>query len=139
MDVDGGILAIKRLRQAEVQDLNRAFRRHLMLAGFRSRWMTPFSCAYSSPSAIYLAICRDSSIGSATPPFWRCGCSTRKGAGPESGPCATRIFSASVGPLHQLHHQGAHAARFFQAIDRCNVGMIERRQHLSFALEACHA
>ena len=33
------------------------------LAGFRSRWMMPRSCAYSSPSAICLAMCKDASSG----------------------------------------------------------------------------
>ena len=36
----------------------------LMLAGFRSRWMMPRSCAYSMASAICLAMASARSIGS---------------------------------------------------------------------------
>ena len=39
--------------------------RTLMLAGFKSRWMTPASCAASRASAICLAMGSASSIGSA--------------------------------------------------------------------------
>jgi hypothetical protein len=38
-------------------------------------------------------------------------------------------------PLHQLHHQGA----VFHSINRSDVRMIERRQHLRFAREPRHA
>ena len=79
----------------------------LMLAGFRSRWMMPCSCAASRPSAICRAMGRASSSG--------------------SGPL-------QVGALDQLHHQRA----LLDAVDGSDVGMIQRRQHLRFALEARH-
>ena len=72
-----------RLRQPEVQHLDRAVRPHLELAGFRSRWMMPCSCAASSASAICLAIGSASSSG--------------------IGPCAIR--SASVGPSTSSMHE----------------------------------
>ena len=67
----------ERLREPKIQHLD-ACRpaRTLMLAGLRSRWMIPCSCAASSASAICLAIGSASSSG--------------------IGPCAIR--SASVGP-----------------------------------------
>ena len=45
-----------RFGEAEVEHLDRAVGRSLTLAGFRSRWMTPFSCAASSAAAICRAI-----------------------------------------------------------------------------------
>jgi len=39
-------------------------------------------------------------------------------------------------PLDQFHHQRANAAGVFEAVDRRDVGMIERRQYLRLALEA---
>ena len=47
---------LHRLGQTEVQHLHRAVGATLMLAGFRSRWTMPFSCAASSASAICRAI-----------------------------------------------------------------------------------
>ena len=38
--------------------------------------------------------------------------------------------------LHQLHHQRAQALGFFQAIDGCNVGMVQRGQGAGFTLKA---
>ena len=42
-------------------------------------------------------------------------------------------------PFHQLHHQRAHAARFFQAVYRGDIGMAERRQRLRLSLQTRHA
>ena len=84
-----------------------------MLAGFRSRWMTPFSCAYSSASAICLAIAQ------------RLLQRHR----------ALRDALRQRRPFHQFHHQRA----LFHAVDRRDVGMIQRRQHLRLAREARHA
>ena len=89
----------------------------LMFAGFRSRWMILCSCAASSASAI----CGRS------PALRRAG----------SRPCASR--SASVGPLDQFHDQRGDTVRLFDAIDRGDVRMIERREHLRFAPEAGEA
>ena len=36
--------------------------------------------------------------------------------------------------FHQLEHQRVHSVRFFQTIDAGNIRMIERGQHLRFAL-----
>ena len=77
--------------------------RTLTLAGLRSRWTTPFSCAASSASAIWRAIASASSSGS--PP--RSGSAPRRSLGaepdggrgtPEACPRAWWIRSASVGP-----------------------------------------
>jgi hypothetical protein len=38
--------------------------------------------------------------------------------------------------LDQFHHEGLRAARSFEAVDRRDVRMIERRQRLRLALEA---
>ena len=62
--------------------------RTLMFAGFRSRWMTPCSCAASSASAICLAIGNASSIGIA-PRAMRCD---------RSSPSISSITSARTPP-----------------------------------------
>ena len=50
--------------------------------------------------------------------------------------CApTDVFRQRLA-LHQLHHQRAQALGFFQAIDGCNVGMVQRGQCAGFTLEA---
>ena len=87
--------------------------RTLMLAGFRSRWMIPCSCAASSASAI----CR--AIGSAS----------------SSGIGAARDPLRQVLALDQLHHQRADVADRFEAVDVRDVRMVERRERLRFALE----
>ena len=84
-----------------------------MLAGFRSRWMMPCSCAASSASAICCAIGSASSSG--------------------SGPVRDAIGERR--PFDQLHHQRADAAGFLEAVDLRDVRVIERREHLRFALE----
>ena len=40
------------------------------------------------------------------------------------------------GPLDQLQHERLDAVRFFKAVDRGDVRMVERREHLRLALEA---
>ena len=37
---------------------------------------------------------------------------------------------------HEFHHQELPSAGFFDAVDRRDVGMIQRRQHAGFALES---
>ena len=76
--------------------------------------MMPFSCAASSASAICFAIVSASSTGTAPSRLMR---------------------SASVSPGHQLHHQIARAVGLLQSIDRGDVRMIQRSQHLRFALK----
>ena len=79
--------------------------------------MIPFSCAASSASAICLAIVSASSIGSA--------------------PFADALGQRLAG--NQFHDQVMHAAGLFEAVDRGDVGMIQRRQHVRFALKAGQA
>ena len=87
-----------------------------MLAGFRSRWTIPFSCAASSASAI----CR--AIGERL---------SRTAVAPSR---ATR--SASVVALDELSTSARMPSAFFEAVDRADVRMIERREHPRLALEA---
>ena len=86
----------------------------LMFAGFRSRWTIPFSCAASSASAICRAMVSASASGS----------------GPARDAVGQRLA------LDQFQHQRADAVRLFEAVDRADVRMIERREHARFALEA---
>ena len=67
-----------------------------MFAGLRSRWMTPFSCAASSPSAI----CTKSAIASAT------------GIGPALDAIGERLA------LDQLHDEELVAPSDLEAVDR---------------------
>ena len=39
----------------------------------------------------------------------------------------------------ELHHQELPAAGFFEAVNRGDAGMVQRRQHARFALESCQA
>ena len=84
-----------------------------MLAGFRSRWTMPFSCAASSASAIWRAIASASAIGN--------------GRAPGDRPASA---------LDQLEDQRGHAIGFFQAVDRADVRMVERGEQARFAREA---
>ena len=52
---------------------------------------------------------------------------------------APREAIRQCGTFHQLEHQRVHAVRFFQAMDARDIGVIERGQHLRFALEALHS
>ena len=95
--------------------------RTLMLAGFRSRWTMPRSCAASSAPAICFAIGSASSMG--------------------IGPCAMR--SASVGPsissmtsAFTPGSPGASRRRVLEPEDRRDVRMIERGEDFRFALKA---
>ena len=85
----------------------------LMLAGFRSRWMMPFSCAASSASAICRAMA-SASVG---------GDRARARVDPRAS--RPRLARA---PARERR-------RLFQAVDRADVRMIERRQHPRLALE----
>ena len=85
----------------------------LMLAGFRSRWMMPFSCAASSASAIWRAI----------------GSASSSGNGPRH-PLGQRLA------FDELEHERADAFGVLEPVDRADVRMIQRRQHPRFAFEA---
>ena len=88
--------------------------RSLMLAGFRSRWTMPCSCAASSASAICLA------IGSAS----------------SSGIAPARDPLRQVVALDQFHHERVDAVGILEPVDRGDVRMIERGEHPRFAFEA---
>ena len=87
-----------------------------MLDGFRSRWMTPCSCAASRAAAICRAISSASGIG--RPP---------------------RRPASAVGErvaFHELEHECQRSGGLLDAVERGDVRMIQRRQDLRFALEA---
>ena len=89
----------------------------LILAGFRSRWMIPFSCAASSASAI----CRAMESASSS-------C---------DGTMADAIRERRS--FGQLHDERAHAFGFFQSVNGGDVRVIERGEQLRLSLEAPHA
>ena len=90
----------------------------LMFAGFRSRWTMPFSCAASRASAICRAIVNASAAGNRRP----------------VASTADQLV-ASVDALDELEHQELNTAGFFEAVDRADVGVIERGQHPRLARE----
>jgi hypothetical protein len=78
----------------------------LMLAGFRSRWMMPCSCAAASASAI----CRATDSASS------------------SGIGQYRTLRDTIrerGAFDQLQHQRTHTFGFFDAVDGRDIGMIQ--------------
>ena len=91
--------------------------RTLMLAGFKSRWTMPCSCAASRASAIWFA------SGRASPNGMR--------------PAAMR--SASVGPSTSSITSAWTAIGAFEAVNDRDVGMAERGERPGFALEARQA
>ena len=78
--------------------------------------MIPRSCAYSSASAICLAIGNASSIG--------------------IGPCLIR--SASVGPSTSSITRACVLPTVLETVDRGDVGVVQRGEDLGFAPEAGH-
>ena len=88
--------------------------RSLMLAGLRSRWMIPCSCAASSASAICL---RD-----------------RQRLVERNRPLGDPIRQRR--PLDQLQHQRRDAVGLLQAVDLRDVRVVERGEDFGFALEA---
>ncbi len=76
--------------------------------------MIPCSCAASSASAICRAIGSASSTG--------------------TGPVRDAIGERRS--VDQLQHERLQRLRFFEAVDRGDVRMIQRRQDLRFPLEA---
>ena len=89
----------------------------LTLAGLRSRWTIPCSCAVSSASAICNAMRSASSIGMRRP----------------LKPLSERVA------FDQLHDQEVTFALLIHTEERRNVGMVQRREHLGFTLEARYA
>ena len=85
----------------------------LMLAGLRSQWMMPFSCAASSASAIWRAMSSATSSG--------------------SGPLARR--SASVGPSTSSITMACTAAGDFETVNRGDVGMVQGGEQARLALQ----
>ena len=88
----------------------------LIFAGLRSRCTIPFSCAASSASAIWRAYPIASSAESA-----------------RGETLGERL------PLDQFHHERDCAFGLLQAVDRRDVGMIERGKRLRLTLEPGHA
>ena len=91
----------------------------LMFAGFRSRWMIPFSWAASSASAI----CRAMASASRT----------------AARACASRAIGERLRErlaVHQLENQEPDAVGFFEPVDRADVRMVQRGEHPRLALEA---
>ena len=88
----------------------------LMLAGFRSRWTMPFSCAASSASAICRAM--------------------RERLVDRQAGAVRAIRSASVSPSTSSSTSARIAVAVFDAVDRADVRMIERGEQPRFALEA---
>ena len=84
----------------------------LTFAGLRSRWMMPFSCAASSASAI----CR--ATGAPRPP-----------GGAAQEPLGHRL------PFDQLHYEEMPAGGS-HPVERGDVRVVERGEHLGFPLEA---
>ena len=84
-----------------------------MLAGFRSRWTIPFSCAASSASAIWRAIVSASDD--------------------RQGPALEALRERRA--LDQLEDQRGDAVGLLQSVDRPDVGMIQRREKAGFARE----
>jgi hypothetical protein len=87
--------------------------RTLMFAGLRSRWTIPSSCAASSASAICRAIARVVDRNH-----------------------TTRDALRQVVAFDQLHDQRREGRRLLEPVDRCDVWMVQGRQHFSFALKA---
>ena len=99
--------------EPEVQHLHGAVGRTLMFAGFRSRWMIPWSCAASSASAICRAMASASSSGIA----------------PALQPRG-EIFT-----LDQLHDERRSVVGVLQPVDGRDLRVIRARQDLGFALK----
>jgi hypothetical protein len=96
-------------RQAEVEDLHNAFGVILMLSGFRSRWMMPFSCAASS----------------AMRSAWRMP--TRPGA---DRPRTDHVAKGRTG--HELHDDRGSGAGVLDAVHLGDVWMVERGEQAGF-------
>ena len=88
--------------------------RTLMLAGLRSRWMMPCSCAASSASAICFA------IGSAS----------------SSGMAPRAIRCDEIVALDEFHDERGEVWCLLQSEDLRDVRMVERGEHFCFALKA---
>ena len=94
----------------------------LMLAGFRSRWMTPFSCAASRPSAIWRAILSADSTGrgaaarnsASVTPYSRSSSRLRRRKGEKNGKFAT------VGAGGKYGKSGAFFAELFPSLS-CEI------------------
>ena len=86
----------------------------ITLPGFRSRCTTPARCAFSSASAMSIAIFSTCSV--ARGPFFR--------------------RSASVSPSRILHHQEVGAVLMAYVVQHADVRMLQLRDDFGFALEA---
>jgi hypothetical protein len=55
-----------------------------------------------------------------------------------SGGIGPRAFRKIL-PLHQFHHEDPRPVGLLESVDRGDVGVVERSEHLGFPLEAPHA
>jgi len=103
---------VRHLRQPESTPFTVPSDRTLRFAGFRSRWMMPCRAPLRAPRR-----------------------SARDGEGFVDGiaPCAMRSRASAPQPFH---HERVMPPGLLEAVDRGNVGMVERRQRLRFAVEA---
>ena len=90
------------LAKPEVEHFDARHPATLMLAGFKSRWTIPCSCAASSAAAICLA------MSSASPTA--------------SGPSAMQVGKRRA--IDQRHDQAAHSVSVLDAIDGSDVRVI---------------
>ena len=88
--------------------------RTLILAGFRSRWMMPCSCAASSASAICFAMGNASS----------------------SGIAPTRDALREIVAVDKFHHESGHLPALFEAVYGGDIRMVQRSEHFRFTLKA---
>ena len=125
----------ERFGQAEIQDLYRTAGFTFTFAGFRSRWMMPFSCAYRGLRAICLAICRESASGIGTVAGVLPGVLLAAGRG-MPWPYRTTADLLRQGRSTLQFVTRARTPSDFQAIDRSYVGRFKHGQYLRLALEA---
>ncbi len=119
LEVDGrrGARRVHRLGEAEVEDLDLAVRRELDVCGLE--------VAVDDPLLVRLL--------------------HRLGDLPGDGERLVERERPSLQPLgevlarHELHHEGAHAVRLLEAVDRGDVGVLQLGQELRLALEAREA
>ena len=104
---------LHRLRQAEVEHLHRAVGAHLDVRGLQ--------IAMDDPLLVR--------------GFERLGDLLRDRQAPRRAESRLARCAATVVALDQFHHERAHAVRFFEAVDRGDVRMIQRREDFRFALK----
>ncbi len=110
-------ISVERLRQTEIQHFHFAFGRHLHVGGFQVAVNDIF------PVRGFEGFCN--LRGDLQ------GFLNRKRAGLQS------IGQRLAG--NKFHHETTHAVCLLQAVDRCDIRVVQRGQHAGFALETCEA